>query len=101
LACWGLCRCCHPAAPRGGGAVLGLQINPKYERKSPEGVFARWWFWEELGATLVAVTLIATVATGVLPWRPFLIYLGIISGVAVLNQVRTLVAHLWENEGEP
>jgi uncharacterized membrane protein len=41
------------------------------------------------------------VATGVLPWRPFLIYLGIISGVAVLNQVRTLVAHLWENEGEP
>jgi fatty acid desaturase len=25
----------------------------------------------------------------------------VISGVAVLNQVRTLVAHLWENEGEP
>lgn len=79
----------------------GLQINPKYERKSPEGVFARWWFWEELGATLVALGLIVTVAMGVLPWRPFLIYLGIISGVAVLNQVRTLVAHLWENEGEP
>jgi fatty acid desaturase len=79
----------------------GLQINPQYERRAPEGEFARQWFWQELGATVVAVSLIATVASGVLPWRPFLIYLAVISGVAVLNQVRTLVAHLWENEGDP
>jgi len=25
----------------------------------------------------------------------------VIAGVAVINQVRTLVAHLWENDGEP
>ena len=31
----------------------------------------------------------------------FLIFLCIVSSVAVLNQVRTLVAHLWQNEGEP
>ena len=30
-----------------------------------------------------------------------LILLGIASGVMFLNQVRTLVAHLWENDGEP
>jgi hypothetical protein len=24
----------------------GLQINPKYERRSPEGAFARQWFWK-------------------------------------------------------
>ena len=30
----------------------------------------------------------------------FAIVMGVASGVAVLNQVRTLVAHLWENEGE-
>ena len=29
-----------------------------------------------------------------------LIGLAIVSGTMVLNQVRTLVAHLWENEGE-
>lgn len=79
----------------------GLQMNPSYERRPPEGAFARQWFWQELGASLVAIALIVTVATGVLPLRAFLIYLAVISGVAVLNQVRTLVAHLWENEGEP
>jgi fatty acid desaturase len=41
------------------------------------------------------------VATGVVPLRPFLIFLAVAAGVMFLNQVRTLVAHLWENEGEP
>ena len=38
-------------------------------------------------------------ASGALPPRPFLIGLAVASGVMILNQVRTLVAHLWENEG--
>ena len=40
-------------------------------------------------------------ATGVIPLKAFLIFLGVASGVMFLNQVRTLVAHLWENDGEP
>ena len=36
-----------------------------------------------------------------IPLRDFLIFLGVASGVMFLNQVRTLVAHLWENDGEP
>lgn len=83
------------------GRYSGLQINPLFERRRPEGVFARQWRWQEAGASIVAMTLIATAATGVLPLRLLLIFMGVISGVAVLNQVRTLVAHLWENEGEP
>jgi fatty acid desaturase len=79
----------------------GLQINPAFERKAPEGEFARQWRWQEIGASLVALSLIVTVATGVLPLKPFLVFMGVISAVAMLNQVRTLVAHLWENEGEP
>ncbi len=47
---------------------------------------------------LWAWTLIAS--TQVLGWRPLLIALAVMSAVAVLNQLRTLVAHLWENEGE-
>ena len=43
----------------------------------------------------------AMAATGIIPLRAFLIFLGIASGVMFLNQVRTLVAHLWENDGEP
>src|SRR5206468_1077581 len=44
---------------------------------------------------------LALTATGVIPLKAFLIFLGVASGVMLLNQVRTLVAHLWENDGEP
>ncbi|MFA5965371.1 MAG: fatty acid desaturase [Sphingomonas sp.] len=83
------------------GRLSGLQINPRYVRRAPEGDFARRWFRQELGASLVAITIIVTLATGLLPPRPFLIAMAVLSGVAILNQVRTLVAHLWENDGAP
>ena len=79
----------------------GLQINPNFRRKPPTGDFARRWRWQEAAASLWAITLIALVVSGIVPLRAFLIYLGIASGVMLLNQVRTLVAHLWENDGEP
>jgi fatty acid desaturase len=37
---------------------------------------------------------------GWIPLRSFAIGAGILSAVTVLNQIRTLVAHLWENDGE-
>ena len=83
------------------GRLSGLQINPLFRRKAPEGEFARHWAWMEGAASLWAITLLTLVATGVVPFRAFLIFLGIAAGVMLLNQVRTLVAHLWENEGEP
>jgi fatty acid desaturase len=79
----------------------GLQINPAFERRAPEGEARRQWFWQELGASLFAITLIGITVAGILPLRAFLAYVAIISGSAVINQVRTLVAHLWENDGEP
>ncbi|MBT2132921.1 fatty acid desaturase [Croceibacterium sp. LX-88] len=76
-----------------------LSINPDFRRRPAEGEFARQVFWQELGASIWAIALIASVfAFG---WRPLAIALVVLSGVAVLNQLRTLVAHLWENEGEP
>lgn len=82
------------------GRYSGLQINPKFVRPAPEGEFARDWAWQEAAASVWSIALLAMVATGVIPLRAFLIFLGISSGVMFLNQVRTLVAHLWENEGE-
>ena len=79
----------------------GLQINPKFRRPAPEGEFARDWAWQEAACSVWAIALLALVATGVLPLKQFLIFLGVASGVMFLNQVRTLVAHLWENDGEP
>jgi fatty acid desaturase len=79
----------------------GLQINPLFRRPKPQGKFARDWALQEAAASLWAMTLVGLVATGIIPLRAFLIGLAVASGVMFLNQVRTLVAHLWENDGEP
>ncbi|MDP9164113.1 MAG: fatty acid desaturase, partial [Pseudomonadota bacterium] len=50
--------------------------------------------------SLWSIVLLALVLTGVLPLRAFAIFLAVASGTMLLNQVRTLVAHLWENDGE-
>ena len=77
-----------------------LAINPEFRRRAPEGDFARHWAIWETAASLWAIVLIIGVATGVIPLPAFLIALGIASTSMVLNQIRTLVAHLWENDGE-
>lgn len=79
----------------------GLQINPKFRRPQPEGQFRRQWLWMETACSIWAIALLAMVAIGVIPLRGFLIFLAVAAGVMFLNQIRTLVAHLWENDGEP
>jgi len=78
----------------------GLQINPRFRRPRPEGEFRRQWLWMEIACSVWAIALLAMVATGIVPLRAFLIFLGVAAGVMFLNQIRTLVAHLWENDGE-
>ncbi|MXO91821.1 fatty acid desaturase family protein [Pontixanthobacter aquaemixtae] len=76
-----------------------LSINPDFRRRPPEGDMKPRVFWQELFGMLWAWVLIASVF--VLGWKPILVALAVFSLVAVLNQLRTLVAHLWENDGEP
>lgn len=75
-----------------------LSINPEFRRKAPEGDFVGRVRWQEAGASLWAIALIASAF--VIGWKPLAIAMGVLSLTAVLNQLRTLVAHLWENEGE-
>lgn len=75
-----------------------LSINPSFRRRPPEGELKRQVFWQELGGMAWAWTLLAS--TQLFGWRPLLIVLCVVSVTAVLNQLRTLVAHLWENDGE-
>jgi fatty acid desaturase len=79
----------------------GLQINPHFRRKPAEGELARQWRWQETAASLWAMTMIALAVSGVVPLKAVLVFLGVTSGTMLLNQTRTLVAHLWENDGEP
>ncbi len=77
----------------------GLVINPMFRRRSPEGDFRRQWAWQEGGAWAWSTLFILAVAFGWLPLRTALIVVAIMSASVVLNQIRTLVAHLWENDG--
>lgn len=75
-----------------------LAINPEFRRRPPEGELKSRVFWQELGGFLWSWVVISSVfAWG---WRPLLVALAVVALTATLNQLRTLVAHLWENEGE-
>lgn len=77
-----------------------LAINPEFRRRDADGDYRKLWVRLEIAASVWAIALVAMVATGVIPLGAFAIYLGVLSATMVLNQVRTLVAHLWENDGE-
>ena len=79
----------------------GLQINPHFRRKPAEGELARQWRWQETAASLWAIALVSMAVSGIVPLQAVLVFLGVTSGTMLLNQTRTLVAHLWENDGEP
>ncbi len=75
-----------------------LSINPDFRRRPAESDFRGRVLWQEIGGMLWAWALLGSVfAFG---WAPLLIAGAVLSLTAVLNQLRTLVAHLWENEGE-
>jgi fatty acid desaturase len=78
----------------------GLVINPAFRRRPAEGAARTQWLWQEAAASVWAIALMGLTAAGVIPLRAFLIFLGVISATTVINQIRTLVAHLWENEGD-
>lgn len=79
--------------------LSALAINPQFRRRPAEDAQAKRFLWQQIGASLWAITLMALVITyGA--WAELAIAMGVFSAVAVFNQLRTLVAHLWENDGE-
>jgi fatty acid desaturase len=75
-----------------------LSINPDFRRRPPEAEFRPRVLWQEAAGMVWAWALIGSVfAFG---WAPLLTAGAILSLTAVLNQLRTLVAHLWENDGQ-
>lgn len=76
-----------------------LAINPDFRRRPPAAEDKRRFVLLETGAAIWGMVIVASVFWVGL--QPLLVALAVFSAVAVLNQLRTLVAHLWENEGEP
>lgn len=79
----------------------GLQINPHFRRKPADGELASQWRWQEGAASVWAIVVVVAALAGLIPLQAWLAVLAVTSGTMLLNQTRTLVAHLWENDGEP
>lgn len=77
-----------------------LAINPLFRRETPTGSQARLWLWLETLCALWAMTFMTLVFAGVISETVFWTGLALGSAVGLVNQLRTLVAHHWENEGE-
>jgi fatty acid desaturase len=75
-----------------------LAINPAFRRRPPTGAFRREWIVLEAATSVWATALIILALTDAITLRSLTIGFAIGAGVAVINQVRTLAAHLWENE---
>ncbi len=78
-----------------------LCVNPAFRRRPPGPALARSWRAWETATSIWALALLAATACGLVSLRGFATFLAVASAVAVLNQVRTLAAHLWEGNGEP
>ena len=81
------------------GRFSALAINPAFRRRPAEDDLKPRVVRQEIAGMLWAWVLLASIP--LLGWKPFLVALAVLSLTATLNQLRTLVAHLWENEGEP
>ena len=77
-----------------------LSINPDFRRDPPAGPHAARWTIMEVATSLFVIAVLAGVATGAIPLRAFGIWLAVLSASMTINQVRTLAAHLWENDGK-
>lgn len=78
-----------------------LVINPDYRRPAPQGRQATLWMMQEAAA---AVTSWLVVIGGLGGWIAFhwlLQWYIVAAGVLLLNQVRTLAAHRYSNDGAP
>jgi fatty acid desaturase len=102
---WGVLGPLSYAIPALRGFVVGhcstLIINVRYRRPQPRGRTAARWAWQEAGAALAVWAAAAGCALGWIPPRAVAQWFAVAAGVLIVNQVRTLAAHRYENAGEP
>lgn len=77
-----------------------LSINPDFRRDPPAGPARLRWHVTETATSLFAIGLLSAVVAGAIPVRAFGVWLAVVSASMVINQIRTLAAHLWANDGQ-
>ena len=77
----------------------GMVVNPAFRRQDFGAARRPAWRAQEIAAWLWSWALVALVARGGLGARFVLTGVGLMALVAVVNQLRTLVAHAWTSDG--
>jgi len=83
------------------GHVSTLVINPAYRRRMPRGRDKVRWALEETGAAIFVWSATASVFFGWLSLRWFAVWYAVAAGILLMNHMRTLAAHRYENEKWP
>jgi fatty acid desaturase len=82
------------------GRLSALTINPSFARESLAVADGGSWRLQEAACAVWVWTLAALCVAGRIRPRDLAIAMAVLSLAAVLNQLRTLVAHAWGNDGE-
>jgi len=102
---WGvlgpLGRVCPPVRRFAVEHMSTLVINTDYRRPMPMGRQAVKWQKLETAAALFVWAVVGATVLGWIPLHVLGQWWLVTGGVLVVNQVRTLVAHGYENAGEP
>lgn len=78
-----------------------MSINPAFRRQDFGLARRSAWRAQEIAAWLWSWALVGLVASGGLAARYVLTGAALMSAVALVNQLRTLVAHAWTSDGAP
>ncbi len=76
-------------------------MNPGYRRRLPPSAPKRWWAVLEVLCFLRVCAMLGVGALGVYPWTRLLALYALACYVIGLNWVRNLVAHTYQNTGQP
>ncbi|MBL8771655.1 MAG: fatty acid desaturase [Phenylobacterium sp.] len=78
----------------------GMVINPGFAREDFDRARSPAWLAQEVGAWLWSWSVAGLAIAGLIPWRVVATAALIFSLMTFLNQLRTAVAHRWDNDGE-
>lgn len=76
-----------------------MTINTEFAREDFDRAGKAPWLAQEIACWLWSWTVVGLVVAGVVPLRAVLIGIAIYAVFAFVNQLRTAVAHYWENDG--
>ena len=82
------------------GKLSTLVINTSYVRPMPKGEHCKRWDAQEAAAAVFVWAVFGAVISGWIPIEWIAQWWIIAGGILSVNQLRTLVAHGYENEGE-